>query len=106
VCTSIKLYLRSKPRCVCEQFSYSSKNHEDLLVPVPAVRSETGFVILSKFWSRYDLQHFRKRIFLGDGHGEGTVLKFSITKLKLVALLTPPRAARGPIVQFYLLFVF
>jgi hypothetical protein len=23
------------------------------------VRSETGFVILSKFWSRYDLQNFR-----------------------------------------------
>jgi hypothetical protein len=27
------------------------------------VRSETGFVILSKFWSRYDLQNFRKRFF-------------------------------------------
>jgi hypothetical protein len=33
-------------------------------------------VILSKFWSRYDLQNFRKRIFLGDDQGElskGTV---------------------------------
>jgi hypothetical protein len=34
------------------------------------VRSETGFVILSKFWSRYDFQNFRKRIFLGDDQGE------------------------------------
>jgi hypothetical protein len=33
-------------------------------------------VILSKFWSRYDLQNFRKRKFLGDDQGElskGTV---------------------------------
>jgi hypothetical protein len=31
----------------------------------------------TKFWSRYDLQNFRKRIFLGDGQGElskGTVV--------------------------------
>jgi hypothetical protein len=51
----------------------TSKNHIELLVPV---RSETGFVILSKFWSRYDLQNFRKRKFLGDDQGElskGTV---------------------------------
>jgi hypothetical protein len=34
-------------------------------------------VILSKFWSRYALQNFRKRKFLGDDQGElskGTVL--------------------------------
>ena len=40
------------------------------------VRSETGYVILGKFWSRYDLQNFRKRKFLGDDQGElskGTV---------------------------------
>jgi hypothetical protein len=33
-------------------------------------------VILSEFWSRYDLQNFRKRSFLGDDQGElskGTV---------------------------------
>jgi hypothetical protein len=33
-------------------------------------------VILSKFWSRYDLQNFRKLNFLGDDQGElskGTV---------------------------------
>jgi hypothetical protein len=41
-------------------------------------------VILSKFWSRYDLQNFRKRNFLGDDQGElskGTVLKLSSTIL-------------------------
>jgi hypothetical protein len=27
-------------------------------------------VILSKFWSRYDFQNFRKRTFLGDDQGE------------------------------------
>jgi hypothetical protein len=34
-------------------------------------------VILSKFWSRYDLQNFRKRFFFGDDQGEfskGTVV--------------------------------
>ena len=39
-------------------------------------RSETGFVILSKFWSRYDLQNFRKQFFLVDDQGDlnkGTV---------------------------------
>jgi hypothetical protein len=54
----------------------TSKNHIELLVPV---RSETSFVILSKFWSRYDLQNFRKRKFLGDDQGElskGTVYYF------------------------------
>jgi hypothetical protein len=34
------------------------------------VRSETGFVILGTFWSRYDFQKFRKRSFLGDDQGE------------------------------------
>jgi hypothetical protein len=51
----------------------TSKNHIELLVPV---RSETGFMILSEFWSRYGLQNFRKRIFLRDDQGElrkGTV---------------------------------
>jgi hypothetical protein len=43
-----------------------------------SVRSETGFVILSKFWSidKYDFQNFRNRIVLGEDHGElnkGTV---------------------------------
>ena len=70
----------------------TSKNRIGLLVP--AVRSETRFVILRKFWSRYDLQHFRKWNFLGDDHGEGTVLNLGITKFRLVTLLTPPRA--GP----------
>jgi hypothetical protein len=46
----------------------TSKNHIELWSPV---RSETGFVILSKFWSRYDgLQNFRKLYFLGDDQGE------------------------------------
>jgi hypothetical protein len=48
-------------------------------------------VILSKFWSRYDLQNFREQKFLGDDQGElsnGTVQpcvhksKFSITKFR------------------------
>jgi hypothetical protein len=34
----------------------TSKNYIELLVPV---RSETGFVIRSKFWSRNDLRHHR-----------------------------------------------
>ena len=36
-------------------------------------------MILSKFWSRYDLQNFRKLNFLGDDQGElskGTVFVF------------------------------
>jgi hypothetical protein len=40
------------------------------------VRYETGFVILSQFWSRYDLQNFQNRKCLGDDQGElskGTV---------------------------------
>jgi hypothetical protein len=42
----------------------TSKNHiEHYWSPV---RSETGFVILSKFWSRYDFQNFRNRKVLGD----------------------------------------
>jgi hypothetical protein len=52
----------------------TSKNHIELLVPV---RSETGFVILGKFWSRFDLRQHRNRIFLGDDQGrlsERTVL--------------------------------
>ena len=44
----------------------TSKNHIELLVPV---RSETGFVILGKFWSRFDLQQRRNRKFLGDDQG-------------------------------------
>jgi hypothetical protein len=46
-------------------------------------------VILSQFWSRYDLQNFRKLIFLGDDQGElskGTVLN-------LVLNLVPQWAA-------------
>jgi hypothetical protein len=41
------------------------------------VRSETRFVILGKFWSRFDLQQRRNRKFLGDDQGclsEQTVL--------------------------------
>jgi hypothetical protein len=34
------------------------------------VRSETGFVILSKFWSRYALQNFREQKFLDDDQSE------------------------------------
>jgi hypothetical protein len=40
------------------------------------VRSETGFVILGKFWSRFDLQERRNQKFLGDDQddqGEQTV---------------------------------
>ena len=32
-------------------------------------RSETGFVILDKFWSRFDLRQRRNRKFLGDDQG-------------------------------------
>ena len=38
-------------------------------------------MILGKFWSRYDLQNFRKRNFLGDDQGEsskGTVLVLKV----------------------------
>jgi hypothetical protein len=45
----------------------TSKNHIELLVP--GVRSETGCVILGKFWSRFDLQQRRNRKFLGDDQG-------------------------------------
>ena len=50
----------------------TSKNHIELprYCYWSPVRSETGFVILIKFWSRYDLQNFRKLIFLGDDQGE------------------------------------
>ena len=44
----------------------TSKNHIELLVPV---RSETGFVILGKFWSRNDLRQRQNRKFLGDDQG-------------------------------------
>ena len=59
----------------------TSKNHIELQLYWSPVRSETGFVILNKFWSRtrYGLQNFRKRFFLGDDHGElskGTVYQF------------------------------
>ena len=53
----------------------TSKNHIELLVPV---RSETGFVILGKFWSRFDLRQHRNRKVLGDDQGflsEPTVLR-------------------------------
>jgi hypothetical protein len=47
----------------------ASKNHIELLGS--PVRSETGFVILGKFWSRYDLQNFENRFFFwGDDQGE------------------------------------
>jgi hypothetical protein len=58
----------------------TSKNHIELPRYWSPIRSETGFVILSKFWSRYDLQNFRKRNFLGDDQGElskGTVVESS-----------------------------
>jgi hypothetical protein len=44
----------------------TSKNHIELLV---LVRCETGFVILGKFWSRFDLRQRRNRKFLGDDQG-------------------------------------
>jgi hypothetical protein len=42
-------------------------------------------VILSKFWSRYDLQNFRKLNFLGDDQGElskGTVLNLVLNLVR------------------------
>jgi hypothetical protein len=43
------------------------------------VRSETGFVIPSKFWSSaYDLQNFRKRFFSGDDQGELSINKGTV----------------------------
>ena len=61
----------------------TSKNHIELPRYWSPIRSETGFVILSKFWSRYDLQNFRKRNFLGDDQpgdqgelSKGTVLEY------------------------------
>jgi hypothetical protein len=45
------------------------------------VRSETGFVILGKFWSRFVLWQHRNRIFLIDDQGclsERTVIAFSL----------------------------
>ena len=51
--------------------SFQNRNFEKITSNYwSPVRSETGFVILSKFWSRYDLQNFRKRNFLGDDQGE------------------------------------
>jgi hypothetical protein len=46
----------------------TSKNHIELLVPA-AVRSETGFAILCKFWSRFDLRQRRNRKFFGEDQG-------------------------------------
>jgi hypothetical protein len=48
----------------------SLKNHIELLL-VPRQISEPGFVILSKFWSRFGLwQHrHRNRMLLGDDQG-------------------------------------
>ena len=42
------------------------KNLIELLVPG---QIETGFVILGKFWSRFDLRQYRNRKFLGDDQG-------------------------------------
>jgi hypothetical protein len=45
------------------------------------VRSETGYVILSKFWSRFVLRQRRNQIFLVDSQGclsEQTVIAFSL----------------------------
>ena len=36
---------------------------------LPSACFETGFVILGKFWSRFDLQQRRNRKFLGDDQG-------------------------------------
>ena len=63
----------------------------------PPDRSGAGFVILSKFWSRYDLQNFRKRIFLGDDQGElskGTVLRTRVSQLYF-DLINNCRGRRG-----------
>ena len=46
----------------------TSKNHIELLDPF---RSETGFAILDKFWSRFDLRQHRNRNFLGDDQRRG-----------------------------------
>ena len=43
--------------------NHNFKIHIELLAPV---RSETGSVILGKFWSRFDLRQRRNRKFLGD----------------------------------------
>jgi hypothetical protein len=44
----------------------TSKNHIERLVPV---RSETGFVILGKFWSKNDLRQHRNWKFWVDYQG-------------------------------------
>ena len=67
----------------------TSKNHIELHMYWSPVRSETGFVILSKFWSRYDLQNFRKRNFLGDDQGE-----LSKSTVSTVCVHTQPHARR------------
>jgi hypothetical protein len=51
----------------------TSKNRIELQLYWSPVRSETGFVILGKFWSRYELQKFRKPNFLGDDHMPGRI---------------------------------
>jgi hypothetical protein len=51
-------------------------------------------VILTKFWSRYDLQNFRKRKFLGDDQGElskGTVPIYSCRSASLPRIPVPIR---------------
>jgi hypothetical protein len=62
----------------------TSKNHIELLAPV---RSETGFVILRKFWSGYDLQNFQKQKILGDDQGELSKLTVSLGELTEIFFL-------------------
>ena len=60
----------------------TSKNHiENYWSPV---RSETGFVILGKFWSRFDLRQRRNLKILGD---ERTVHVFEFEQLPLVRVM-------------------
>jgi hypothetical protein len=47
----------------------TSKNHIELQLYWSPVISETGFVILGKFWSRFDLRQRRNQKFLGDDQG-------------------------------------
>ena len=59
-----------KKRTVISRIA-TSKNHIELglLVPGQMLRSETGFMILGKFGSRFDLRQRRNRKFLGDDQG-------------------------------------
>jgi hypothetical protein len=52
---------------VWQNLPYKFKNsYGDFWSPV---RSETGFVILHKFWFRFNLRQRRNRNFLGDDQG-------------------------------------